>query len=66
MTRPVTVLATHQMIELETRFESKPIPFYCFDWCAVDYLTYDLDSPTGYGRTEVDAVNALFDELEAL
>jgi hypothetical protein len=54
------------MIELETRFESKPIPFYCFDWCAVDHLTYDLDSPTGYGRTEVDAINALMDELETI
>jgi hypothetical protein len=65
MTRRLTILATRQEITLNTQFVYPPIPIRNFDWFACNDDAYDYGEPKGEGRTEMDAVNALLDELEA-
>ena len=78
MKRPLTVLATRQIIDLHTSCVCPPIPIRTLDWQAIDDNTYDcsyegedesgsiwVTGAMGTGRTELDAINALLDELEA-
>jgi hypothetical protein len=55
-----------------TEFDPKPIPLRQFDWCAVRegydggsyYAGINDGDPIGWGRTELDAIAALFIEEE--
>ena len=49
--------------KIVTRFVYPPIPLRQFDWCAVTE-DYDLGSPCGYGRTEVEAIADLMEQLD--
>ena len=42
-------------------------PHKSWDWCAVDDNTYDgqEDDPIGYGATPLEAIEVLFEQLEA-
>ena len=74
----VTILSTRQEISLVTSFDYPPIPIRSMDWSAIDDNTYDASyegedetgsiwkcSPSGHGRTEQEAIEDLFDQLEA-
>lgn len=68
MKRPCSVLATREEIMLDTVCVCPPIPVRSWDWCAVDDNTYDGGDEhpvSGEGRTENDAIEALFERLEA-
>lgn len=68
MTRPVSILATHEVINLVTVCVCPPIPCRDYDWAAFDdndCSCIDCHLIQGHGRTEADAINEFFDELEA-
>ena len=46
-----------------TKYDPPPIPIRTFDWSAT-FEDYDLGDPTGFGRTEEEALADLMDELE--
>lgn len=46
-----------------THYDPPPIPPRQFDWTAVTE-DYDLGSPTGYGRTEQEAIADLKMQME--
>lgn len=50
-------------MKIITIFDPKPIPDRRFDWCAIGE-DYDLGSPTGYGKTEQEAIDDLKEEIE--
>jgi hypothetical protein len=60
-------------MKIVTHYDPKPIPMRSFDWSAVGENTYDCDcdqdgffslSPTGWGRTEEEAIADLKEQLE--
>lgn len=51
-------------MKIKTVYDPKPIPVRWFDWEAIEYDTYDLGSPTGYGATEEEAIADLKEKLE--
>lgn len=53
------------MSHIITRWVNPPIPERGFDWCAT-FEGYEPGEPIGYGRSEQDAVSALFDSREQL
>jgi hypothetical protein len=75
MTRPLSLLATREVIDLHTSFDYPPIPFRGFDWSAIDSNIYDADydyergsyvsnCAHGHGATEQEAIEDLLDQLE--
>ena len=75
--RLVTILATHETINLSTSFDYPPIPCRSQDWSAIDYGSYDASyegedesgshwtcSPSGHGATEAEAITDLLEQLE--
>ena len=51
-------------INVRTTHEFPPIPQRQFDWSAINDDTYDgLGSPIGFGKTEQDAINDLFEQM---
>lgn len=59
------LISTREELELSVYCVAPPIPWRNFDWCAIDSNTYDgQGSPIGFGRTPIDAINELFDEIE--
>ena len=54
------------MPKIKTFYDPPPIPMRCCDWAAIDDDTYDIDSPTGYGATEQEAIDDLMWKLEEL
>jgi hypothetical protein len=75
-TRLVSLIATREVIHLETCFDYPPIPIRCLDWSAVDGNTYDASfegsdesgdhwkcSPSGHGATEYEAIADLMEQL---
>jgi hypothetical protein len=71
--RPCSLLATRTEIMLSTTCVCPPIPTRSMDWSAIDDNTYDASydegnwrqGPHGVGETEQDAIEDLFDQLEA-
>ncbi len=76
MNRPISILATHQVIDLSTNFDYPPIPIRCLDWSAVDGNTYDASyegedesgsiwscGRSGHGETEAEAIADLLEQL---
>jgi hypothetical protein len=60
-------MALHRVngLTIRTDYVYPPIPDRRFDWSAIDDSTYDGEgSPIGYGRTEAEAIQDLFDEIE--
>ena len=51
-------------MKIRTNFVYPPIPLRGFDWSAVDDDTYEPGCPIGSGRTELEAVQDLFKQLE--
>ena len=79
MTREFTLLSTRETISLQTCFDYPPIPCRSMDWSAIDDNTYDASyegedesgsiwkcSPSGHGATELEAIENLLDQLEAV
>jgi hypothetical protein len=72
MTRLVCLISTREVIHLATEFVYPPIPSRSMDWSAVDDNTYDASfdgdhwsqGAHGTGATELEAIDALFDQLE--
>lgn len=64
MTRRLTILATRKEISLLTMPMYPPVPIQNWNWSALDDSTFDYGEACGMGATEMDAVNALLDELE--
>lgn len=52
-------------MKIVTQYVYPPIPTRDFDWSAVDDETYDEGEPIGYGRTEIEAIRDLLDQIEA-
>jgi hypothetical protein len=50
-------------MRIKTSHVYPPIPIRDFDWCAWDDEVGE-DSPTGYGKTEQEAIDNLFYEIE--
>jgi len=52
--------------KIKTNYEVKPIPIRNFDWTAVldDYDSGDEDSVLGQGRTELEAIEMLLEQLD--
>ena len=50
-------------MKIVTHYDPKPIPIRQFDWSAYDDETYDGNGPCGYGRTEIDAIADLLEQL---
>ena len=53
-------------MKIKTFYDPPPIPMRCCGWAAIDDDTYDIDSPTGYGATEAEAIEDLMWKLEEL
>ena len=52
-------------MKIETSYEYPPIPMRNFDWSAIDSSTYDgMGCPVGRGRTEIEAVRDLLEQIE--
>jgi hypothetical protein len=75
---PLSIVSIRQEIDLVTTFDYPPIPIRCLDWSAIDSNTYDASfegsdesgdhwksGPIGHGKTENEAIQDLFDQLEA-
>ena len=72
MTRPVSILATRQLIDLATSFDYPPMPTRSMDWSAINSRTFDADwdgeryvtrCPIGRGETEAEAIADLLEQL---
>ena len=47
-----------------TKYDPPPIPIRTFDWSAT-FDDYDLGDPTGFGRTEEEALADLLQYVDA-
>jgi hypothetical protein len=50
-------------MKIKTSYDPAPIPIRNFDWAAWDDSTYDIDSCTGYGRTEQESIDDLMQQI---
>ena len=76
MSRLCSFIPTRDVISLKTIFNYPPIPTRNFDWYAIDDNSFDADydyesgryitnCPHGSGATEQEAIDDLFDQMEA-
>jgi len=49
-------------MNVKTFYDPKPIPDHRFDWSAIG-PDYDYDSPIGYGATEAEAIDDLYEMI---
>jgi hypothetical protein len=77
VSRLVSLLATREVLHLETCFDYPPIPVRSMDWSAIDGNTYDASyegedenghhwkcGAAGHGASENEAIADLLEQLE--
>lgn len=71
--RLLSLVATKQVIHLDTEFVYPPVPWRGDDWSAIDSNTFDADwngesyvssCPIGHGETEAEAIQDLLEQLD--
>jgi hypothetical protein len=62
MSKAVFNLENGSSVVIITTYDQKPIPIRIFDWSAVTD-NYDINDPIGYGKTEIEAIKDLIDQL---
>lgn len=60
-------MAKEKLIKIVTEYWAKPIQSRQFDWSAVDDIHgYEAGEPIGFGATEREAVESLWEQKEEL